>query len=121
MGGAADRPVLPACLMARKRKPLPSAYERPERDAALARLAAEARRKRAEAAAADYRRRQRERDKVLPALPPDTPPPPLPPETVVRVEVKQYGGIFSACADTLVGVVGLIVAVVILIAVCGAS
>lgn len=107
--------------MTRKRKPLPSAYERPERDVALARLAAEARRKRAEAAAADYRRWQREWDKVLPALLPETPPPPLPPETVVRVEAKQSGGIFSGYADTLVGVVGLMVAVVILIAVCGAS
>lgn len=63
--------------MARKRMPLPSAYERPERDAALARLAAEACRKHAEAAAADYRRRQRKRDKVLPALLPETPPPRL--------------------------------------------
>ena len=77
LGGAADRTVLPACLMARKRMPLPSAYERPERDAALARLAAEACRKHAEAAAADYRRRQRKRDKVLPALLPETPPPRL--------------------------------------------
>lgn len=121
-GQPSGRPFAKTYATGRTKHPL--AYERPERDAALSRMAAEALRKRVEAdnATADYRRRQR--DKVLPALtdqPANPPSQPSPPETVIRVEVKQFGGIFFGCADTLVGVVGLLVAVAILIAVCGAS
>ena len=83
--------------MARKRKPPPSAYQRPGRDAALLRLAGDARRKRAEADRADAERWRRR------AASPAVPAPPRPPETAVRAEAKQSGDIFSGYTDTPAG------------------